>query len=699
MADLNLGTEIPVYLGFWTNWSRGRVAGATLTLKNQEAALLTAFLAIFVAFVGTSSWRIISYSLHQFVSSQKTQDGLYHQTQAILRNSGNGTTNFTRLLRVLWAWRHHKSSRPFYRIGPLVAATVITTAVFAAASIFSAKISSAMGNEVLISSKHCGYAIYNDSVDASFIETDFLPYISKIVNSYANYAETCYADNVESDAQGCGLLMKRRLTSTIDRNAKCPFGRGICRHEDGNIKLDSGPLNINTDLGYNVPKNLQYTVRYITQCAPLATAGFQQTFNYSNNVTYMRYLYGSTNTSSHSQPLNFTQQFQIPSVSQVKFEDFTAGMADYRLGVSSAYTYNGSFYTEPSVFIPTDELAGVLNDSDLVLIFLAANDVTYTTEINDDWYSAHRFVEFVYEKELSGGTHAYLADEPASTLGCTLHYEICYPDSSTKKGCPISGGIIDVQDPSNLPSESEDYSFISWVSREYQDLRSVIATLSIASLTARHSLATGGQGPLPDDQWQLEVENWHNITLSSFQNSINAAVGPNDPTFLKYFWGPPDSDTASYLCKNQKIRSASHSNFSVLGLVIVLAIGGLIIIISYTLESLLEVIDDRVRHVAKYSRIEWSANDVLQIQRIAHEELGIGTWKNCAGANAVPVTEGDQLLGELDIQDPKHPSLKAPSTTTNVARIDSSVTDLDSPQSASTDNDHKQLLSKHEIKA
>jgi hypothetical protein len=41
--------EYPVYLGVWTNWSRGPVFGSTLTLDRTNASLLIAFVAFFVA--------------------------------------------------------------------------------------------------------------------------------------------------------------------------------------------------------------------------------------------------------------------------------------------------------------------------------------------------------------------------------------------------------------------------------------------------------------------------------------------------------------------------------------------------------------------------------------------------------------------------------------------------------------------------
>lgn len=333
MADPSSSTNIPVYTGVWTNWSRGRIAGATLTLTHQNGALLTAFLAIFVAFVGTSFWRITSFTLHQFISTERPKDGLYHQTQAILRNSGNGTTGFTRLLRVLWAWRYHKTSQPFHRIGPLVIVTAAITVIFAVASIFSAKISSGMGNEVLISSKLCGNLGYDDSVDYNELQSIYEPYLSKLVYSYANYVQTCYTDNTESKAEGCGLLTKRRLTSTIDRNATCPFTGNICRHKDQNIKLDTGHMNIDSELGFNVPPSLQYTFRFITHCAPLITTGYQKSFNYSNDISYMRYFYGPQFIDNPNfKDINWTREFQIPSVPQLKSTDFTSGMSNYQLG-------------------------------------------------------------------------------------------------------------------------------------------------------------------------------------------------------------------------------------------------------------------------------------------------------------------------------------------------------------------------------
>lgn len=38
-----------------------------------------------------------------------------------------------------------------------------------------------------------------------------------------------------------------------------------------------------------------------------------------------------------------------------------------------------------------------------------------------------------------------------------------------------------------------------------------------------------------------------------------------------------------------------------------------------------------------YARLEWAANEALQLQRLVNEELGIGPWKGCCDAVPVPI--------------------------------------------------------------
>lgn len=108
----------------------------------------------------------------------------------------------------------------------------------------------------------------------------------------------------------------------------------------------------------------------------------------------------------------------------------------------------------------------------------------------------------------------------------------------------------------------------------------------------------------------------------------------------------------------QMILTTAYTNFSIFGLATVFVVGGLIIFISYALEP---VVRWRKRSRHAYATLEWTMNDTLQLQRMAHEELGMGNWTNCD--RDVPITEGRDRLAVLDLEDLKHPRLQVPPDT------------------------------------
>jgi hypothetical protein len=61
-----------------------------------------------------------------------------------------------------------------------------------------------------------------------------------------------------------------------------------------------------------------------------------------------------------------------------------------------------------------------------------------------------------------------------------------------------------------------------------------------------------------------------------------------------------------------------------------------------------------------YVLLEWKSNYTLQLQRLAHEQLGLGTWSHTS--DAFPVTKRGESLAVLDIIDQKHPRLINPTT-------------------------------------
>lgn len=60
---------------------------------------------------------------------------------------------------------------------------------------------------------------------------------------------------------------------------------------------------------------------------------------------------------------------------------------------------------------------------------------------------------------------------------------------------------------------------------------------------------------------------------------------------------------------------------------------------------------------------EWQAGSILQLQRMAHESVGLGTWKRTN--ESIPVTEPGDSLGVLDTSNPKHARLVQASAEMN----------------------------------
>jgi hypothetical protein len=104
------------------------------------------------------------------------------------------------------------------------------------------------------------------------------------------------------------------------------------------------------------------------------------------------------------------------------------------------------------------------------------------------------------------------------------------------------------------------------------------------------------------------------------------------------------------------------------GLALFFVVGSLIVVISFALEPLLAALHNRWGY-QENAYLEWVTQETLQLQRLAHEELGFGTWSGAT--NAVPTTKLDEKLAGLDLRDSKHPRLRisksAPEENTDIA--------------------------------
>ena len=184
-------------------------------------------------------------------------------------------------------------------------------------------------------------------------------------------------------------------------------------------------------------------------------------------------------------------------------------------------------------------------------------------------------------------------------------------------------------------------------------LTEVFGYLGTAALQSRNTLSQGVQSSLPANQWEVEVESWFKLTMADLQRAIlEQATGPTEPAIRQSLVRPTTTEEQR-VCANQKIRSDSFTSFNILGLTIIFTVSGLIILTSFVLPVVVERVQRRRN---PYSSLEWIANDTLQLQRLAHEAVGAGTWRGTH--TDCPTTAQAELLAVLDVSQPKHPRLK-----------------------------------------
>lgn len=171
-----------VHLGVWTNWSRGRTMGATLTLNKSHGNLLIAFTAIFIGIVTNRMWRIACYFFHRCYSTANPRDALHHQRQAILRNSNSAESALYTIVQLTWVWQNI-TTRAIVRVLPAFLTAASCVIAFTVAGGYSSQISSALNNEVLLNGSNCG--IVNPPRDADLMSV-VSPYDSKRVGDAVN---------------------------------------------------------------------------------------------------------------------------------------------------------------------------------------------------------------------------------------------------------------------------------------------------------------------------------------------------------------------------------------------------------------------------------------------------------------------------------------------------------------------------------
>ncbi|RYC65041.1 hypothetical protein CHU98_g1142 [Xylaria longipes] len=611
------------------------------------------------------------------------QKVVYHQRQAILRNSATPEGGILQLLQLVWANR--RRSERFATLLVVMVASVCVSA-FAVAGGLSSQISTAVGNEVLIHSYNCGYIdpkkIQDPDGQTSFPQQLFalVPNRAETIDNAANYAQQCYSNNTAGTLD-CGRFITKKLESFIDDKATCPFQNKMCRSNSRNIRIDSGYINSHEQLGHNYPAEDRMLARNVLHCAPITTTSLtSEVSTLGDNLTL--YNYGSVLSPSGEKDYVFAAQSIKSQYALALSPDFSFSAANY--GISPyIYLVEDKKVSPLSDFIPIDPM--FREDGDVVLIFLSGQGVIHAAPSADEWYHVSPTKSNIFTSTSSevDPTAIYLPRDPASPLGCVDQYQFCRRDiqhcgplASIRDAVSGAAHLFNttfgdfINNVANTTNAGQFNFFISaFRDNQYASLYEIIAQLGSESLASKSSLSAGVQGPLPSNQWQLDVIYWSEIVKASIQAAFLDMVyfDPPDPSQLRLRRGftAPNSKR---LCNNQKIKSTAYASFSVFGLLFTFVVGGLIIVTSYLLEPISKLLHKKWGFKT-HAHLEWTTNATLQLQRLAHEELGFGC---------------------LDISNTKHPALSLPHKQGNAAG--GRQLDHGTPQSTTSVNQSAELL-------
>lgn len=94
-------------------------------------------------------------------------------------------------------------------------------------------------------------------------------------------------------------------------------------------------------------------------------------------------------------------------------------------------------------------------------------------------------------------------------------------------------------------------------------LNNLLGYLGAKSLASQALLFQGLQNPLPINQWQLDVQRWFEIVLSTIQAAfVNTALGPTSPQLEKMRQAPVNSMEQD-ICNNQVKSLPPYSSLGI----------------------------------------------------------------------------------------------------------------------------------------
>ena len=307
---------------------------------------------------------------------------------------------------------------------------------------------------------------------------------------------------------------------------------------------------------------------------------------------------------------------------------------------------------------PTPELNRT--DADVVLIMVAPNAIRFSTPSDDPFFPAHINYTFsVPDGGTNGSITFYSSDFTMNVMGCTEQYQFCNPLNGRCTDLMGTSLLFRGDDAIELNPVQESVRVRLSFAAQKSSIHQVLMARGASALRAQETVSELKQAALPPNQWTVEASTWFSVGLASLQKqTVEYATGPTAavPGLKRQITVDEMDEIDKGMCKNQKVRATDGSiSFSALGTSIILVLGTAIVVTSWCVDSVVGWIQHKALHKGEHRRLQWILDGTLQLQRLAFEEAGMGTWSGTT--DSVPVTGRDEVLGGFDATNPEHPRL------------------------------------------
>jgi hypothetical protein len=286
-----------------------------------------------------------------------------------------------------------------------------------------------------------------------------------------------------------------------------------------------------------------------------------------------------------------------------------------------------------SGFSPIPELNRTDADINL-LILLQGQGVQYSTPVDDPWFEAKspKLVSYEYQPGESKNETVYNPQLPISTVGCAMQTQWCSNSGDNSKAmCTDLTGIVpSIRQARHLfTSEKQKVTLERMIQtvKEVGDFSKMILSIP-GSFLLMNKYGYYRVAAPADDQWIQELDHLFGMMLTSMQiRNCRFAGGYQSALDIKPIIRTP-SVNETWMCDAQIVRRQDYQSLSVLGLALICSIGGVIILINLTIDSIVGWYQKRYNKRG-YAMQEWHILQAEALQRQLYLSQGFDLREQC----------------------------------------------------------------------